>query len=298
MAQIWCTVMDKLQYLLYKKQELAPNGILPDGLGALLNEAGRRGVIAAGAIGQTLPGFMKLHGILPEATLTLAATDQTLLELCGLPAATIGYPMACYPSEGLYGADIIAEDFRGVDVSFLERVYQRTQGIPWRVIETKRCYLREMELSDLPRLYELYQDSRFSRYLEPLHPWEEEVKITRAYIEYMYRFYGFGMWLVKDRVTDELIGRAGFSLLEWHGQPVLEMGYAIAPARQRQGYATEVCRGLLGYAKKEGLGYEKVYCFVSRGNLGSIGLLGKLGFAYCGECMRDKRHVEIFVKEV
>ena len=55
MAQIWCTVMDKLQYLLYKKQELAPNGILPDGLGALLNEAGRRGVIAAGAIGQTGP---------------------------------------------------------------------------------------------------------------------------------------------------------------------------------------------------------------------------------------------------
>ncbi len=297
MAQTRYTLMVQFQYLLYKKQELAPQGILPDGLKPLLKEAARYNITVAEAAGP-LPKYMEAHGICPESALVLAATDKTLFELSGMPVATVGYPMAAYPAETLYRADILAEELCAADIVFLERVYQRKHGIPWRVIETNRCYLREMTLSDLPDLYELYQDSGFSEYLEPLHSREEESERTKAYIEHMYRFYGFGMWLVKDRFTDELIGRAGFSITEWQTVPILEMGYAVAPSRQRQGYATELCRSLLRYAKTEELGFREVYCRVRSENQKSVSLLLKLGFTYCGQHMQNGHQIKVYTKTI
>ena len=49
------------------------------------------------------------------------------------------------------------------------------------------------------------------------------------------------MWIVCDRNTGELIGRAGVEHREELGGE-LELGYAIGVPWQRQGYATEVCR--------------------------------------------------------
>ena len=149
-----------------------------------------------------------------------------------------------------------------MDYYFLERVYQRYHDIPWRVIETKRCYLREMIPDDLPDLYRLYAGKGMTEYMEPLYGWDEEMEYTKSYIENMYRFYGYGMWLVKDRMTDELIGRAGFDHYVVDGERILEMGYAIGVPYQRMGYASEVCQALIAYAKSAHLGYEELYCFV------------------------------------
>ncbi len=60
--------------------------------------------------------------------------------------------------------------------------------------------------------------------------YEEEREYQQAYIEQMYRFYGYGMWIVCDRNTGELIGRAGVEHREELGGE-LELGYA------------SVCRG-------------------------------------------------------
>lgn len=43
----------------------------------------------------------------------------------------------------------------------------------------------------------------------------------------MYGMYGFGMWLVKDRDTDKLIGRAGLELRLIDGVEEMELGYII-----------------------------------------------------------------------
>ena len=293
-AQIRQINMAQFKYLLYKKQELEKNGILPEDLRLLFEKVRQHQVAVIGINAQSLPQYMNLQGISPESALVLAATDRTLGELKGLPIASVGCRSLAFPHEELYQADVLAEAFWEVDYDFLERIYQRRHGIPWRVIETKRCYLREMTLSDLPELYALYKDAGFSRYIDPLHSWEEEIEYTKAYIEHMYRFYGFGMWLIIDRFTDELIGRAGFNLIEGEEDPVLEMGYAIAVDRQKQGYAAEVCRALIVYAKEEEMGFDKIYCFVQKENVASLGLLKKLGFRFCRECMRDGKSVLLY----
>ena len=54
---------------------------------------------------------MDRHNIPPEETLVIAATDQTLTEISGFPAASIGYRRTDFTEEGLYGAGYFSSIF-------------------------------------------------------------------------------------------------------------------------------------------------------------------------------------------
>ena len=129
------------------------------------------------------------------------------------------------------------ESLAELDIDYLERVRRRYNHIPWDIGETDRCLIRELSLSDLPALYELYDKPGMTDFVEPLYDYETELEYQKAYIENMYGFYEYGMWLVFSKETGKLIGRAGLE----HD----EMGYMIEPELWNQGYATEVCRFII-----------------------------------------------------
>ena len=52
--------------------------------------------------------------------------------------------------------------------------------------ETDRCLIRELSLSDLPALYELYDKPGMTDFVEPLYDYETELEYQKAYIENMY----------------------------------------------------------------------------------------------------------------
>lgn len=70
-------------------------------------------------------------------------------------------------------------------------------------------------------------------YVEPLYPYEKEREYQESYIRYMYGFYGYGMWIVCDRESGKLIGRAGVEHREELGDE-LEFGYAIGVDYQKK----------------------------------------------------------------
>lgn len=231
----------------------------------------------------------------PEATLLLAGTPQTLALAAGTPMATVGYGLLAEPewapcgAEELPGielppeasvqADILVEGFDEVDVPFLDRIMKRAQGLPWITVVTRRCFLREITPEDLDDLFALYAQPGITDYTQPLYERPAEEQYTRDYIANMYRFYGYGMWLVRDRKSGALIGRAGFSHQDLGAEIVLEMGYIIGVPYQRQGYATEVCEKLIEFARTNLSDFGTLNCFVEPGNAASHGLLKKLGFA-------------------
>lgn len=229
---------------------------------------------------EALIAILDLYHLMPEECLMLAATDRTLSLTDGTEIASVGYVNPVIPGQTLEKAQIIVEGFEEVDFYFLERMYQRKHNIPWTVIETERCILREMMLEDLDALYELYRGGNITRYIDNLfEDRKKEEEYTKAYIRDMYRFYGYGMWIAIERSTGKIIGRAGLSNRDLHGKPSLEIGYMIGEEFQNQGYATELCQGILQYAK-EGTEFEEINCLIQKENKISIHLAEKLGFSW------------------
>lgn len=188
-----------------------------------------------------------------------------------LGIASVGEPQC--------GTRYAVESLAELDIEYLERVRRRYNHIPWDIGETDRCLIRELSLSDLPTLYELYDKPGMTDFVEPLFDYETELEYQKAYIENMYGFYEYGMWLVFSKETGKLIGRAGLE----HD----ELGYMIAPKFQNQGYATEVCRFIIDYAR-ENTDFEELYCRIDEKNTASVRLAKRLGFVKNGQIGNER----------
>lgn len=234
---------------------------------------------------------------LKKRTLLIAATDQTIVIGKQLGIATMAYVNPDFPNQSYGGVEMIVEGFDEVDADFLEKVYQRWHHIPWTILETERCFLREMTLEDLDGLFELYADEETGLYTEKLRPYEEEKEYQRAYINHMYLYFGYGIWLVFSKETGELIGRAGLEHREIHGETELELGYLIGKKYQGKGYATEVCKAILDYAK-ENTDFEHINCVIREENKASVHLAEKLGFKYVEKIAINGRNLYRFVREM
>lgn len=188
-----------------------------------------------------------------------------------LGIASVGEPQC--------GTRYAVESLAELDIEYLERVRRRYNHIPWDIGETDRCLIRELSLSDLPELYELYDKPGMTDFVEQLYDYETELEYQKAYIENMYGFYEYGMWLVFSKETGKLIGRAGLE----HD----ELGYMIAPELWDQGYATEVCRFIIDYAR-ENTDFEELYCRIDERNEASVRLAKRLGFVRNGQIGNER----------
>lgn len=199
-----------------------------------------------------------------------------------------GYTMACYHEgvSGLMGCTQYAiEGIEGMDADYLEKVYQRYCKIPWHITETKRCSIREMGPADLADLYELYADKRITRYTEALfEDREHEKNYIEDYVDNVYKYFGFGTWLIHRKKDGRLIGRAGFNYRAGFDEP--ELGFVIGYPYWRQGYAYEVCIRLLQIGRTV-FEFEKIQALVDEENEASKCLLKKLGFCYVEKVVVD-----------
>lgn len=170
-----------------------------------------------------------------------------------------------------------AED---IDDAYRDRVYRRFRGLPWDIAETPRLKIREITVKDVPRLYELYSGEGITKYMEPLFPeMEQEIEYTKTYIENVYKFYGYGLWVIVLKESGEVIGRVGLEYKE--GFDGLELGFMLGTEYQHRGYAYEACQAVLEYGIGQ-LGIACFYAFVNEGNDASIRLCERLGFVKAG----------------
>lgn len=71
----------------------------------------------------------------------------------------------------------------------------------------------------------------------------------------------------------------GFCKLQLYEPKVLELGYIVSTEFQKQGFASEMVRALITYARKRFSGYE-IMALVHPQNTGSLKVLERNGFAY------------------
>lgn len=291
-----------LQELNIAKEDDPERFVMEDGLTELLDGLYRHNVqiinidMFQADNAEKLRVILELHKLKEEECLMIAATGKTLRIIEKMNIASIGYLNPICGKQDLSQTEVLVEGFDEVDFFFLERIYQRKHGIPWTVIETDRCFLREMTMEDLDALYQLYEEPEITRYMEGLYEdREKEEEYTRAYINNMYRFYGYGMWLVIEKETGKIIGRAGLNNVDIHGEPALEMGYMVGKPYQNQGYATEVCEGILQFAA-EATEFKMINCLIQKENVKSVHLIEKLDFTWEEELEIKEKTMQRYTK--
>ena len=224
----------------------------------------------------------------PEySALYLADSKRLLQMLSDRGAAYCAYSHSANQGEDLKPADYVLMEPQWVDRDSLVKIWQRQRHIPWTILETERCIVREFVTGDLEAIYGLYDDEA-RRFLEaPSEDPDKERKILAAYIDRVYPLCGYGHWAVLDRGTGKLIGRFGFSFPKASAPgpvPDASFGYLLHKDRRGRGIAREVCAALLEYGFSQ-LGFETVGADAEAANAASVKILQSFGFK---EVAREK----------
>ena len=205
-------------------------------------------------------------------------------KLCSLGLPVVAYFHEKNEGEDFSGLKYAMEEPQELDAQYFERVYRRLLGLPWEILTTERCLIRETTPEDVDAFYEIYSHPSITKYTEGLYPQvEQEKQYVREYAEKVYAFYDFGVWTVTERESGTVIGRAGFSYRAGFTDP--ELGFVIGVPWQGKGIAFEVCQAVLSYGK-ERLGFQRVNAMVCAKNHASRRLCGRLGF-------REREAVEL-----
>ena len=190
------------------------------------------------------------------------------------------------------GALYVIEQIEEVGYETIDMVYRRLAGLPWQILTTERCVIRETIEEDVDSFYQIYAEPEITEHMEDLYAdRDEEIAYIRDYKEKVYGFYGYGMWTVLTK-EGTIIGRAGISWREGFDLP--ELGFVIGVPWQRQGYAYEVCSAILTYAQEE-LGLTRIQALVMSENDKSVALCRKLGFQHIEEITVDGQIYEQMV---
>lgn len=250
-------------------------------LAEVMTELAEGGRFVRAALGEEYPACMERWGIQEADTVIVTDTADLARQCAQKKTAVVAVLTEKNRDASMEGVPFALEGMENPGWDYFQKVYERCHGLPWTILETERCLVREICLGDLDRLYEIYAEPSVTRYMEGLfEDREKEAEYTRAYIRNMYGFYGYGMWIIEEKKKGRIIGRAGIENREEEEEP--EIGYLIAREEQGKGYALEVCLAILDYAKEQ-LGFSKMACYVHPENEASKGLCRKLGFEYRGQ---------------
>lgn len=228
--------------------------------------------------------LMKKEG--GNGILYLTDCDKVAIELTASGLPVCGCLTKENSQNSFMGLRYLTQGMADIDREYLEYVYRRLHQLPLWILETSRCKVRETTIEDVDVFYQIYAEPSVTRYMENLFAQrEEEIIYTIQYRENMYEFYDFGIWTIILKESNEVIGRAGFTMREGFEEP--ELGFLIGVPWQRQGLAKEVCEAILDYGRREH-DFLQVQALTEPENIASIKLLEGLGFVFQDEYIESK----------
>ena len=148
-------------------------------------------------------------------------------------------------------------------------------------VETERMILERLRPEHASEELRLLLDPRVSVTLWPRahFPTEAQVRDGLAAKLDHWEHHGFGLWLLRDRETGEMVGRGGLQYTYTAGLNDVEAGWAILPERWGQGLATELAHACVDVAFNQ-LDLLTVVAFTLPDNLASRRVMEKAGFEY------------------
>jgi RimJ/RimL family protein N-acetyltransferase len=162
-------------------------------------------------------------------------------------------------------------------------------------ITTPRMRGERLRLDHEAELLPLLRDPRVARTLtdDGRPPDRDAVRARLAYGVRHWERFGFGLWLLRDRATDETIGRGGLQTTFATGQDETEAAWTIVPERWGEGLATELAEATV----EAGLGQLRlasIIAYTTPENRASQRVMEKSGFRYEREFLRASHPMVLF----
>jgi ribosomal-protein-alanine N-acetyltransferase len=167
------------------------------------------------------------------------------------------------------------------------------------ILETERLYLREMKQSDYAALCKMLQDEDVMYAYEHAFEDAEAQEWIGRQIK-RYNDYGFGLWAVILKETDEMIGQCGLTMQDCNNKQVLEVGYLFQKAFWHNGYASEAAIACKKYAF-ENLNADEVFSIIRDTNIASQNVAKRNGMTVSDKFVKhyygvDMPHLVFSVK--
>ena len=147
-------------------------------------------------------------------------------------------------------------------------------------LQTKRLLLREIEDSDLSKVFEGLSDPKVVKHYGVSFTSLEATREQMDWYSNMMKNDTGRCWAICVSESNEFAGV--ITLPFWEKQHrKAELGYWLLPAYWRNGYATEAAAAVINYAFRE-MKLHRIKAETEDDNPGSIATLKKLGFVYEG----------------
>lgn len=142
-------------------------------------------------------------------------------------------------------------------------------------LETERLLLRALRPEDLDAYAAMYADPEVMRYLEYGRPLDRAAAWRSMALHVGHWWLrGYGQWALVERLSGELVGRAG--LWQPEGWPGLEVGWLLGRRHWGMGFATEAGGAAVEYAFRV-VGVDHVISLIRPENEASIRVAERLG---------------------
>jgi RimJ/RimL family protein N-acetyltransferase len=143
-------------------------------------------------------------------------------------------------------------------------------------VTTERLVLRRVGPVDRPFLLAMWDDPDVTATLGGRRDEAQVQAGLDAMVDHWGR-RGFGNYIVHDRATGEPVAWAGLKETDLGGPGGVELLYAVAASRWRQGIAAEATRAVVEVAREIGL--PELVCFTLVDNVGSQRTMAAAGFS-------------------
>lgn len=155
-------------------------------------------------------------------------------------------------------------------------------------IETPRLFLRSFTKEDARFAISIWNDPEMGEYL----PDEALEEIDEEYVKEIEKCENSEdcHYLISElKDTHERIGTCSFMCSD--DEKIYDLAYCVHKSQWRNGYATEMAKGMIDYAKVHGA--EKITVKVDKENVGSNKVVKKLGFEVAEEHFYIKKGVNV-----
>ncbi|SEN30353.1 Protein N-acetyltransferase, RimJ/RimL family [Terribacillus saccharophilus] len=166
------------------------------------------------------------------------------------------------------------------------------------MIETNRLLIRPYTIEDMHFLESLVSDPQVVRFIGNGKPRTKEG--ARLFFNWnlsqMKEDQLFGLQVLVEKTSGDLIGHAGLVPQEVDGVTEIEVGYWIAPAYWGMGFATEAAAAFRDIAF-ERLNEDRIIALIYPDNIASCRVAEKLGMHIWKEIERHNKEVLVYTKE-